>query len=186
MPLRNINVYNRNNNNNPNNIVNNIFINYYLNSLENRLNNNTSILNYFIYYLIAFNYIFHIIKYGLSLFIEYSHETKLLLCDVSLVMGGNREYNVILLILGFIFGFIMNIEFHLSNSNKYLILIQFYKLLKHSVQTPLINIDNNHVDKLNTFLKINYKILNGFVIFLVSINFSIKYKRNKQYKYRTV
>jgi hypothetical protein len=82
--------------------TNSYFINYYFNSLIKRLDGNKRplIRDYLIvvsYYILALNFF-------MTFFIEFDYETRLILFDGSILMGGIEQYNSIISILGCLFG----------------------------------------------------------------------------------
>jgi hypothetical protein len=83
-------------------IANSYFINYYFNSLNKRMDGNKKLL--ITDYLIIYSYYILCLKYFMMLFIEFDYETRLILFDLSLFMGGIQKYDLFVCILGFILG----------------------------------------------------------------------------------
>jgi len=83
-------------------IANSYFIKYYFNSLIKRLDGNKKLL--ITDNLIIYSYYILCLKYFMMLFIEFDYETRLILFDISLFIGGIEKYNSFVCILGFLLG----------------------------------------------------------------------------------
>jgi hypothetical protein len=83
-------------------IANSYFIINYSNSLNKRLNGNKSLL--IRDYLIIILYYILSLKFSMILFIEFGYETRLILFDVSLFIGGIEKYNTFILIMACLLG----------------------------------------------------------------------------------
>jgi hypothetical protein len=77
--------------------VNNYFIDNYLNQLRKRLENvkNPNFKDY----LLVLLYLFNVFKYILLLSVKFDYETRILLYDTSLFLGGVEKYNKIIILL---------------------------------------------------------------------------------------
>ena len=71
---------------------------FYLNSFRKRLDRNESFKIILLAHFFTFGYIFLLIKYGISLVIDFDYEIKLYLYDLSVIIGGIPKYNKIYLI----------------------------------------------------------------------------------------
>jgi hypothetical protein len=83
-------------------INNSYFVKYYFNSLIKRLDRNKELL--IVDYLIIYSYYILCLKYFMMLFIEFDYETRLILFDFSLFIGGIEKYDSVVCILGFLLG----------------------------------------------------------------------------------
>jgi hypothetical protein len=98
------------------NPVNNYFIDNYLNYLNRKLESYRK--HYFIDYIIISIYLFNVFKNILLLFKKFDYETRILVFDVSLFVGGVEKYNKLILLLINIMGIRLNKMLYFTESKK--------------------------------------------------------------------
>jgi hypothetical protein len=82
--------------------VNSYFINYFLTSLNRRSHRNEK--PFIKDYLVTLFYYLGVIHYFLMLLIEFDYETRLILFDLSIFIGGIAKYNLVMSLLAAILG----------------------------------------------------------------------------------
>ena len=90
--------------------VNNFLIDFYLDGFKSRRQKNQKesliMFNYFTLSCLITTLIINIVL----LFVNPSHRWRLILVDVSVMFGGIEMFNRMIIILGMIFGIVLNIE----------------------------------------------------------------------------
>ena len=140
-----------------------------LKNYRKRLEGNKSLKNLFIAYIIGFCYILMIIKYSLSLFIEFDYEMKLYLYDLSVIIGGIPKYNTIFLIFAFILGLFLNIKFRLKTDNNFRQISDIFDDIsdRKRVFIDIQHLNNNLFHKrLTKFTKLVYNLVDINIISL--------------------
>jgi hypothetical protein len=135
--------------------------NYYFDSLNRSLygNKRPLIRNY----LIIISYYILCLKYFMTLFIEFDYETRLILFDGSIFIGGIEQYNTIICILGCLLGAYLHKLLYLKTSRDVLCI----KLLYMSREEILHSLDRRELliyRKLFSRSKIIYKVLDLAVV----------------------
>ncbi len=142
-------------------IANSYFIKYYFNSLIKRLDGNKKLL--ITDYLIIYSYYILCLKYFMMLFIEFDYETRLILFDISLFIGGIEKYNSFVCILGFLLG----TNFHkllYSVSQRDLIWIKLLYMSNEGIPQNLDRKEKLMYIKIFSRSRIIYKILDLAIV----------------------
>jgi hypothetical protein len=141
--------------------TNSYFINYYFNSLIKRLDGNKKSL--IRDYLIIISCYILCLKYFMVLFIKFDYETRLILFDISLFIGGIEQYNTIIYILGSLLGAYLHQFLYLKASRDAL----WIKLLYMSGEKITHSLDRRELliyRKLFSRSKIIYKVLDLAIV----------------------
>ena len=122
--------------------ANNSYINFYLDSFERRIKNRERLKVNLISNSFKILYLLLIIRYSLSLFIEFSYEMKLYSFDLSLFYGGIYKYNNLFIFLSLIFGMSFNLKFRCSNHQDNLVWLDILNFIrgKNRMTENLLNI----------------------------------------------
>jgi hypothetical protein len=147
--------------------VNNYFIDNYLNQLRARLE---TVKNpNFKDYLFVFLYMFNILKYILLLSVKFDYETRILLYDASLFLGGVEKYNKIIILLINVMGLSITKMFYFTQSKELMEWTQLFEMIRGNVPSLKLGFEPHEkpvVDKFRNIAFNIYKILNiSFWIF---------------------
>jgi len=137
------------------------FINRFLNSLSKRLDANDRPFILAKGYFIVFLYWFLIIKYVIMLFVKFDYETRLILNDPSIWIGGIHQYNTIAVIFGCIWGIRLHKMLYLTTSTKLLDWTQLIYKITGSVGPQNLrfnSMDASILNNLNSQSKLLYKL----------------------------
>ena len=139
-------------------IVKNVIIDFYLDCFERRIRNNENFMYVLVNRIVQIFYFLLIIKYSLSLFIEFNYEMKLYLFDLSLLFGGIYKYNNLFLLLTFIFGLTLNFKFHSSKDPDMRIWLRVFEFIRGPRQrSNFRNLGHQNLEKLIRFSHFIYK-----------------------------
>ena len=133
-------------------------------SIERRAKSQQKFKNQMFFYFSTIIYITVILKYTFSLFIDFSYETKLLLFDLSILLGGIPKFNKIFIICFLTHGLSMNMKFHLVKEKNYAHLAHLIHQINGRGKALTNTTDNQIVNNLYRFVKIVYKLVNTSVI----------------------
>jgi hypothetical protein len=143
------------------NPVNNYFIDNYLNYLNRKLESYRK--HYFIDYIIISIYLFNVFKNILLLFKKFDYETRILVFDVSLFVGGVEKYNKLILLLINIMGIRLNKILYFTESKKLLNWTQLFEMIRGSIPPSSLGLDMSHREVITKFCKratLLYRMLN--------------------------
>jgi hypothetical protein len=141
--------------------ANSYFINYYFNSLNRRLYGNKRPL--IRDYLIIISYYIFCLKHFMMLFIEFDYETRLILFDGSIFIGGIEKYNTFILFLAYLLGAYLH-KFLYLKSPKDLIWIKLLYLSKEEIPQNLDIREKLIYKKVFSMSRILYKILDLAIV----------------------
>ncbi len=141
--------------------VNNYFIDNYLNQLRKRLEN---VKNHnFNEYLFVLLYLFNVFKYILLLSVKFDYETRILLYDASLFLGGVEKYNKIIILLINIVGLSLSKMFYFTHSKELMEWTQLFEMIRGNVPSLKLGFEPKEkpvVDKFRNIALNVYKMLN--------------------------
>jgi hypothetical protein len=141
--------------------VNNYFIDNYLNHLRKRLENVKN-PNFKDYLFVLLN-LFNVFKYILLLSLKFDYETRILLYDMSLFVGGVEKYTKIILLLGNVFGLSLSKMFSFTQSKELMEWTQLFEMIRGNVPSLKLGFESKEkpvVDKFRNIALNVYKILN--------------------------
>jgi hypothetical protein len=141
--------------------VNNYFVDNYLNQLRKRLENvkNHNLKGY----LFVLLYLFNVFKYILLLSVKFDYETRILLCDISLFLGGVEKYNKIIILLINVMGLSISKMFSFTQSKELMEWTQLFEMIRGNVPSLELGFEPKEkpvVDKFRNIALNVYKILN--------------------------
>jgi hypothetical protein len=141
--------------------VNNYFIDDYLNQLRKRLENvkNPNFKDY----LFVFLYLFNVFKYILLLSVKFDYETRILLYDMSLFLGGVEKYNKIIILLINVMGLSLSQLFYLTQSKELMDWTKLFEMIRGNVPSLKLGFEPKErqvVEKFRDIALNVYKILN--------------------------
>jgi hypothetical protein len=141
--------------------VNNYFIDDYLNQLRKRLENveNPNFKDY----LFVFLYLLNVFKYILLLSVEFDYETRILLYDMSLFLGGVEKYNKIIILLINVMGLSLSQLFYLTQSKELMDWTKLFEMIRGNVPSLKLGFEPKERQVVEKFRNIAfnvYKILN--------------------------
>jgi len=156
--------------------VKSFFINRFLDSLSKRLDASDRPLTLMKEYFILFIYWFIAIKYVIMIFKDLDYETRLIINDPSIWIGGIRQYNNIATLFGCIWGANIHKMLYLTTSTKLLVWTQIIYKTTDSVSPQklgFINMDQSIQNKLYSRSKIMYKLCDLTILSSGIISFQI-------------
>src|ERR1700761_8660886 len=139
-------------------VVKNFLIDFYLDGFKKRRQKREKkvivLINYFTlisHFVCVFNYCF---TYSMKL----KYETRLLLFDISMFMGGIEKYQKMLIIFTCILGIALNIRLRLTVTKHVTIWNQLFEMIRSKVRPLFItkNSDNEVLNKLVKWARILY------------------------------
>jgi hypothetical protein len=141
--------------------VNNYFIDNYLNQLRKRLENvkNPNFKDN----LFVLLYLLNVFKYILLLSVKFDYETRILLYDISLFLGGVEKYNKIIILLINVLGLSLSKMFYLTQSKELMEWTQLFEMIRGNVPSLKLGFEQKErqvVDKFRNIALNVYKILN--------------------------
>jgi hypothetical protein len=141
--------------------VNNYLIDDYLNQLRKRLENvkNPNFKDY----LFVFLYLFNVFKYILLLSVKFDYETRILLYDMSLFLGGVEKYNKIIILLINVMGLSLSQLFYLTQSKELMDWTKLFEMIRGNVPSLKLGFEPKERQVVEKFRNIAfnvYKILN--------------------------
>ena len=114
---------------------------------------------------LAFIYLIIILKYSLNLYINFDFKTKLLLYDLSPLLGGVQKFNNILLICVLVFGFSFVNKYHLGKKKNLTGITKIIEIIG-GTRWILFKPQIMQIYKpLNKFAMMLYRLLNLSVLF---------------------
>ncbi len=141
--------------------VNNYFVDNYLNQLRARLE---AIRNpNFKDYLFVLIYLLNVFKCILLLSVKFDYETRILLYDMSLFLGGVEKYNKIIILLINVFGLRLSIMFDFTQSKESMEWTQLFEMIRGNIPSLKLGFEPKErqvVDKFRNIALNVYKILN--------------------------
>ena len=142
--------------------VKNFIIDSYLDGFKRRRQKNQKtsmiIFNYFTLCCLITTLIINIVV----LVINPSHRWKLILVDISVMIGGIKMYNQMIIILLLIFGIVLNIELRISNYENAIEYLQVLEMCRSKVRQVFMSRDPNDNVILNRMVRATdfiYKII---------------------------
>jgi hypothetical protein len=141
--------------------VNNYFVDNYLNQLRARLE---AIRNpNFKDYLFVLIYLLNVFKYILLLSVKFDYETRILLYDMSLFLGGVEKYNKIIILLINVMGLSLSQLFYLTQSKELMDWTKLFEMIRGNVPSLKLGFEPKErqvVEKFRDIALNVYKILN--------------------------
>ena len=152
--------------------VKNVLIDFYVDHIKKQSIGQQKLKINLIFYSIALIYLSQLTKYFANLFIKMDYQTKLLLVDGSVLLGGIEKFNAIYIICLLSFGLAMTIHFHLAHIDNIEILLHIYNLIALPIESSSDSKQNDLVNRLRKFTKTIYRIFSFSFIFFgkISIN----------------
>ena len=145
----------------PNNVAKSLLINAYLNALNVRLGSRRYTRVRLFGRFLACIYTLIIIYNAIGVFVDVPYETRVLLFDLSLVMGGIAKYMHVLYVCSFCIGIALNSRIRLTVGNAGIdVWTQMFILMRTRVRLISKSVDKQIIDKLIIFTKRIYKGLN--------------------------
>ena len=151
----------------------NILIDFYLDGFKRREKNKEKLLILLINYITILSYILCIVKYVAG-FNKLSYTTKLILFDVSSLVGGIELYNRILLLLGLIAGLANHLTLRWTKCVRHREWIQMFELARGKIPQQLV-IARSQIEiqiKLNKAMKLVCKMVTILWILLSKLFFN--------------
>ena len=142
-------------------VNNSVIANFYMDRFEKRMatRNHKSLTSLSIVVL----YVLVITKNSVCLFFDLDYDTRLMLYDISYLMGGIPQYNQIMMTLPFIFGLIVSHTIHFSTKPGISDFVLLLKLVRGQGRALRLFLDRDNaiiLDKLTLFAHYIYRILN--------------------------
>ena len=145
--------------------MNNYFIDMYIDGFENRMNKQESFKTRLFFKVLPTILALILLKNIFCLFFDFSNETKLLLYDLSILLGGIQKFNGILVISLLTLTLFLNIKLHLGKDHKPKELVHIFKQIRGSPTLFWKTDESKVLERVRKFASIIYKLYNITISF---------------------
>ena len=135
----------------------NYFVDLYLDDFDKRIHNNGRLCWF---YILMVAYLIFIVKNFICLFCNLNNQTRLMLFDISHMIGGIPEYNEVLLNLTFTLGLFLGHKFHISRDTNIENFVLLLNLIRGKFRMVRLFLDRDNsliLDKLTRAAALTYK-----------------------------
>ena len=138
-------------------IVRNRFVDFYLDSFERRIKNHDKL---YLSYLLIITYLIFIVKNLICLFCDLDFHTRLMLYDISHMIGGIPEYNQTFMTLSITLNVVIAYKFHISSDTNIEDFILLLNLIRGKFKFIKLFLDRDNtliLNKVTRAASITYK-----------------------------